>query len=129
MSAASIKLPPLATGYLVLGAIVAAAAVWLLAGGAKTVARAAGSLPGEVAGGVVEGLGDSLGVPRTSESACDAAIREGRMLDASFACPASRFIGSLFSSRVTPAPVPNPTQAPVDTSGVDVTGAAGSWFN
>lgn len=45
-----------------------------------------------VMGGVVTGIGEKLGIPPTDESACDKAIREGRTWDASFACPAGRFL-------------------------------------
>lgn len=41
-------------------------------------------------------VGDVLGVPRTNETECQRAIREGRTWDASFACPAGTFIKSLF---------------------------------
>jgi hypothetical protein len=74
----------------------------LKGGGARSIGSAVGALPGNLAGGVVEGIGDSLGVPRTSESECDAALREGRLWDASFACPAGRFIGGIFTSRTGP---------------------------
>ena len=40
--------------------------------------------------------GDALGVPRTNETECERAKREGRTWDASFACPAGDFIGYLF---------------------------------
>ncbi|MFL6675887.1 MAG: hypothetical protein ACJ8LG_21670 [Massilia sp.] len=45
--------------------------------------------------GVAIGIGDAIGIPRTNESECEKAIREGRTLDASFACPAGTFIKSL----------------------------------
>lgn len=47
---------------------------------------------GGAATGVVIGIGDSVGIPRTSMNECERAIAEGRTWDASFACPASRFI-------------------------------------
>lgn len=50
------------------------------------------------AGGVVIGIGDAVGVPRTEESKCDAALREGRWWDASFACPAGTFLGAAGSA-------------------------------
>lgn len=38
--------------------------------------------------------------PRTNETECDRALREGRTWDASFACPAARFITEgIFGSR------------------------------
>jgi hypothetical protein len=45
---------------------------------------------------VVQKVGEAVGVPRTNESECDRALREGRTWDASFACPAGRFLGSIF---------------------------------
>lgn len=54
------------------------------------------------ASGVVYGIGDAVGVPRTSESACAAALREGRTWDASFACPAGDFVGSLLGWQTAP---------------------------
>lgn len=60
--------------------------------GAGGMGEWVGKAVGDAAGGVVLGLGDSLGIPRTSESECDKAIREGRTWDASFACPAGRFV-------------------------------------
>lgn len=47
---------------------------------------------GEAVGGVVIGVGDVLGVPRTDETECERAMREGRTLDASFACPAGTWL-------------------------------------
>lgn len=49
-----------------------------------------------VGAGVVIGVGDVIGIPRTDETECEKAIREGRTWDASFACPAGTFIKSLF---------------------------------
>ena len=67
-----------------------------LAGAGKSIgAAAAGGVLGAV-DGVVVGIGGALGVPETSESECDRAIREGRTWDASFACPAGRFLRSIF---------------------------------
>lgn len=42
--------------------------------------------------GVILGAGDVLGIPRTELNECELAIREGRTWDASFACPAGRFL-------------------------------------
>ena len=41
-------------------------------------------------------VGDAVGIPRTNETECQRAIREGRTWDASFACPAGTFLKSLF---------------------------------
>jgi hypothetical protein len=42
--------------------------------------------------GAVIGIGDIIGVPHTDENECEAAMREGRSWDASFACPAGTFL-------------------------------------
>lgn len=51
---------------------------------------------GEYLGDQVLDAGDLLGIPRTNETACEKALREGRTWDASFACPAGTFLGSFF---------------------------------
>ncbi len=51
---------------------------------------------GVIAGGAIA-IGDKIGIPRTDETECQKAIREGRTWDASFACPAGTFISSLFN--------------------------------
>lgn len=51
---------------------------------------------GALSGGVV-GVGDVVGVPRTNETECDCAKREGRTWDASFACPAGDFLKYVFN--------------------------------
>lgn len=45
---------------------------------------------------VVQTVGAAVGVPRTNETECERALREGRTWDASFACPAGKFLGSFF---------------------------------
>lgn len=59
-----------------------------LAGAAAGVVGAAG----DVAAGTVVGIGELIGIPATSETECEKALREGRTWDASFACPAGRFL-------------------------------------
>jgi hypothetical protein len=62
---------------------------------ADAVASGTGAIvgaAGDAAAGVAIGIGDVIGVPRTNESECEAAMREGRTWDASFACPASTFV-------------------------------------
>jgi hypothetical protein len=83
----------------------------------KGVAGAAAAATGaavDAASGVVLGIGDAIGVPRTDESECDKAIREGRTWDASFACPAGKWIGSVFTS--------SPTYGQANSGG-----ATGAW--
>lgn len=58
----------------------------------KTVARGAVTVADGVAGGIVEGVGEMIGIPRTNETECEKAKREGRTWDASFVCDAWTFI-------------------------------------
>ncbi len=60
--------------------------------GVKAAATAATGVVVDAASGVVIGAGKAVGIPETDESECATALREGRMWDASFACPASTFI-------------------------------------
>lgn len=79
---------------------VALAAYVMHKGVAGATAGAVGgavALAGQVGQGVVLGVGDAVGVPRTDQSACDQAIAEGRTWDASFACPAGTFLSHLFN--------------------------------
>ncbi len=69
-----------------------------LGGVAAGAASALVGAVGDAASGVVLGIGDAIGVPRTDMTACEQAIAEGRTWDASFACPAGTFIGSLVSN-------------------------------
>lgn len=73
------------------GAVVGAAA-----DAGATLGEAAGNFAGAAAGGVVLGIGDQVGIPRTNMTECEKALAEGRKWDASFACPAGTFIGSFF---------------------------------
>lgn len=62
----------------------------------SALGEAIGNAAGAAAGGVVVGIGDQLGVPRTNMTECDKALAEGRTWDASFACPAGKFLGSFW---------------------------------
>lgn len=66
-----------------------------LAGAAQAIGGAAVAAADGAVSGVVKGAGELVGIPDTSSSECDKALREGRTWDASFACPAGRFIGGL----------------------------------
>lgn len=72
----------------------AAAWVWQR-GGLVKAGEAIASGAAELGAGAVTGLGKAVGVPETDATACDRALAEGRTWDASFACPAGRFLGSL----------------------------------
>ncbi len=95
--------------FVVLG-IAAAAAVGVVVWSAmrarpgQSIAQSIGETVGEVVGsavvdgaaGVVVGAGKAVGIPATNETECEKALREGRTWDASFACPAGKFLGSLW---------------------------------
>lgn len=68
-----------------------APAVADLTGGAV---RAAGGVVDGVVTGVVTTAGEAVGVPRTDADQCARDLAAGRTWDASFSCPAGRFIGS-----------------------------------
>ena len=65
--------------------------------------------------GVVLGVGDAVGLPRTDMDACQRAMAEGRTWDASFVCPAPVFLEYLTTPR---------REAPTVTTG---NGAEGGW--
>ncbi|WP_300752656.1 hypothetical protein [Janthinobacterium sp.] len=73
-----------------------AAIVGAAAEAGSALGEAVGNAAGAAAGGVVLGLGDQVGLPRTNMTECEKALAEGRTWDASFACPAGKFLGSFF---------------------------------
>lgn len=95
------------------GAIAAIAFVVKKNGGlGAVVAGAAGNLGQALGGAVVEGgrglvlgIGDAIGVPRTDMTECERAIAEGRSWDASFACPAGTFLSSVADGLRTDYPI------------------------
>lgn len=60
------------------------------------VGEAAANLAGGVVGGVALGIGDQIGIPRTNMTQCEKDLADGKTWDASFSCPASTWLGSLF---------------------------------
>lgn len=89
--------------YLLAGGAVLVAVLYVSTrpkGWASDMAWTAGGTAVDVAdgliGGVVNGLGDLVGLERTNMTACERALAEGRTWDASFACPAGTFIKSFF---------------------------------
>lgn len=104
MSAVSIT--PEAVAVLALGA----GAILYLAtrpGAAAAIGSGAVSAAADLGGGVVLGIGDVVGIPRTDTDQCSQDLAAGRTWDASFSCPASRFIAEgLFGGGSTPAPDP-----------------------
>lgn len=78
---------------------------------------------GGAASGVVLGIGEAIGVPRTDESKCAAALREGRLWAASFECPASDFVGGAVDAwrgeqTATTGAIVTPRAAPRDSVGL-----------
>lgn len=65
---------------------------------AGAAGRAAVSVVGDTAAGAVKGVGELVGVPDTDMDQCSRDLAAGRHWDASFSCPASRFLGSVFNS-------------------------------
>lgn len=88
--------------FLIIGAVAAAAVLLILVkkkGAAMSAGEAVGGAVADAAVGIttgaVYGIGDAVGVPRTDMTECDKAIAEGRTWDASFACPAGKWLSSL----------------------------------
>ena len=89
--------------YMLIGVAVAALALLVLVK-KKGAAAAAGNDIGEavvdlatgVVGGVALGIGDQIGIPRTDMTQCEKDLAAGKTWDASFSCPASTWLGSLF---------------------------------
>jgi branched-subunit amino acid permease len=89
--------------YMLIGVAVAALALVVLVkkkGAAAdvglAVGEAAANLAGGVVGGVALGIGDQIGIPRTNMTQCEKDLADGKTWDASFSCPASTWLGSLF---------------------------------
>lgn len=86
---------------------VGALAFYLFRKGPATAASAAVGAVADAAnaavGEVVNRAGEVFGIPRTNESECERAMREGRTWDASFACPAGTFLRYV-TGRTTPPP-------------------------
>jgi hypothetical protein len=77
------------------GAAIGSGAAAVITGVAQGVISAVPSVVDGVVSAGVYGIGDAVGIPRTNDDACSKALAEGRTWDASFACPASRFLASL----------------------------------
>ena len=98
---------PAEVGALAIGVAVLGVAVYVwkkggIGGAVADLAAGAVGVANSAAGGVVNGLGDVIGIPRTSQTECERAISEGRTWDASFACPAGQFLGSLWTKSASP---------------------------
>lgn len=87
---------------LIVGGIAAAVALYAITrkGAAQATGEALASTAVDTvvgAGtGVVLGVGDAVGIPRTNMTECERAKAEGRTWDASFACPAGSFLKYVF---------------------------------
>lgn len=83
--------------WLLAGAALAALALYMLTrkGAAMNAGAAVGAAVVDLGAGAVLGVGDAVGIPRTNQSACAAAIADGRWWDASFSCPAGDFLGAV----------------------------------
>lgn len=83
----------------------------------QSVAGAAGSAAVgavvDAGAGVVTGIGDVVGVPRTDTTQCDIDLANGDYWAASFSCPAGRFLKAVTGQDTTPPP--------------NTGGATGSW--
>lgn len=63
---------------------------------ASGVAKGAVSVAEGAVSGAVIGVADVFGIPETKLTDCEKAQQEGRQWDASFLCPAGKFIKGLF---------------------------------
>lgn len=88
---------------LMIGGAVAVAALVVASKGAREAGAAIGNAAVDLVdgalGGAVVRIGETIGIPATNESECERAIREGRTWDASFACPAKRFVEYVVSGK------------------------------
>ena len=87
----------IAVSVLALGAIAFVVSRGGLTPAGKSLGTGAVNLAGGILDGTVTGIGQIMGVPETNLTECQRAIAEGRRWDASFACPASTFIKSIFN--------------------------------
>lgn len=64
----------------------------------RSAAGAVFTAAGDMAVGAVKGVGEVFGIPDTNTDQCTKDLAAGRTWDASFSCPASRFLGGVFNS-------------------------------
>lgn len=93
----------------IVGAAAAVAAVYLITRAARSAATllehpedmgaAVGAGVVNAGAGVVLGIGDAVGLPRTDMNQCQRAMAEGRTWDASMVCPAPVFLDYLTTPR------------------------------
>lgn len=80
-----------------LGAIaVIGALLWVNKNGAANTGAAVGTAAVNMVDGVLSGtvntIGETVGIPATSQTECEKAMAEGRTWDASFSCPAGTWL-------------------------------------
>lgn len=131
-----------APSLLTTAALAAAVGVGLILfirkGAAGQLAAGAVGAVADAGAGAVLGVGDVVGIPRTSKSQCDADLAAGRLWDASFSCPAGTFIGGVWDSIIgddggdkfltdAQAIAARNAYAQTDPRRVDQGGYTGSW--
>lgn len=84
--------------YIVVGGglLLIAAVAYVAVRGTREAAASVAAGAVDAAGGIVIGLGDGLGLPRTQAEKCAAAKAAGDTWEASFACPAGDFLKWVF---------------------------------
>ncbi len=84
------------TKLIALAAVAGLGLVWWVTrpGMAQKGAAAVAGAVGDAAVGTVKGVATWFGIPDTNQSQCDKDLAAGRYWDASFSCPAGRFIGA-----------------------------------
>lgn len=83
--------------YLVAAGLVGVALLYVKTVGAQQAGRQLGAAASDMAGGVLIGAGETVGVPATDGAGCAAAKAAGDTWAASFACPAGEFLGWLWN--------------------------------
>lgn len=108
----------IAIGVIALAAVGLAVYAWRKGPGgiAKDAGNAAGAAAGGLVIGTVTGIGEGIGIQKTDQTECERAIAEGRWWDASFACPAKRFISSIFGGAPASPPLTDQTQQTIDNA-------------
>lgn len=93
------------------GVAVVGALAWFMVRKYGGVSGAVAALTGAAAdagAGVVLGIGDTIGLPRTDLTECERAWAEGRYLDASKLCPAKDFFSGAASVHQDPVAMAKP---------------------
>jgi len=86
------KIPMWAYGLVAAGAVLYIVKKGGIAGAAQSVGAGAVGVVDGLASGLVLGLGDVVGLPRTEKTACELAMQNGDNWKASFVCDAATFL-------------------------------------